>query len=138
MDICSRYLGMETLDRAYLVHTNCADIKVIFVTDEIVRVRVSFDKEMAEESYVLMTTAWEDRMDPLFVGERTRVEAVVPAVTEDDKALVFAGEKAKLVIEKQPLCLKLYNAEGDELYSSVPGSPFTLDGNKRVTARSRM
>ena len=45
MDICSRYLGMETLDRAYLVHTNCADIKVIFVTDEIVRVRVSFCKQ---------------------------------------------------------------------------------------------
>jgi len=138
MDICSQYLSTEKLDRAYLVHTNCADIKIIFVTDEIVRMRVSFDKEMAEESYVLMTTAWEDRMDKLFEGERTRVEAVEPNVTETEKAITFAGEKATLVIEKQPLCVKLYNAEGVELYSSVPGSPFTKDGNNRVTARTRM
>lgn len=138
MDICSQYRNMEALDRAYLLHCDCADIKVIFVTDEIVRVRVSFDKEMAEESYVLMTTAWEDRLDPLFAGERTRVQAVTPSVAEDEKTLVFSGEKVKFVIRKQPLCLKLYNEAGDELYSSVPGSPFVRDGNRRVCARSCM
>ena len=44
MDICSQYLSTEKIGKAYLVHTNCADIKIIFVTDEIVRMRVSFDK----------------------------------------------------------------------------------------------
>ena len=62
MEICSRFTGMERKDGAFLLHT---DIKVCFVTDEIVRVRANFDHELAEESYVLMTTAWEDRIKPL-------------------------------------------------------------------------
>lgn len=74
MEICSRFTGMERKDGAFLLHTDNADVKVCFVTDEIVRVRASFDHELAEESYILMTTAWEDRMDDLFKGERTRVE----------------------------------------------------------------
>ena len=62
MEICSRFTGMERKDGAFLLHTDNADIKVCFVTDEIVRVRASFDHELAEEPYVLMTTAWEDRI----------------------------------------------------------------------------
>ena len=65
MEICSRFTGMERKNGAFLLHTDNADIKVCFVTDEIVRVRASFDHELAEESYVLMTTAWEDRIKPL-------------------------------------------------------------------------
>lgn len=138
MDICSKYLGMDRQEGAYLLHTNCADIKVIFVTDEIVRVRASFDKEMAEESYVLATTAWEDRLDPLFEGERTRVQPVEPVVEEDDAKIVFRSAKVSLVLEKSPLCLKLYDEEGTELYSTLAGNPFVLDSNKRVVHYSRM
>ena len=65
MEICSRFTGMERKDGAFLLHTDNADVKVCFVTDEIVRVRASFDHELAEEPYVLMTTAWEDRIKPL-------------------------------------------------------------------------
>ena len=65
MEICSRFTDMERKDGAFLLHTDSADIKVCFVTDEIVRVRASFDHELAEEPYVLMTTAWEDRIKPL-------------------------------------------------------------------------
>ena len=48
MKICSAVTGLERLDGAFLLHTNCADIKLYFVTDEIIRVRASFDKELAE------------------------------------------------------------------------------------------
>ena len=65
MEICSRFTGMERKNGAFLLHTDNADVKVCFVTDEIVRVRASFDHELAEEPYVLMTTAWEDRIKPL-------------------------------------------------------------------------
>ena len=65
MEICSRFTGMERKNGAFLLHTDNADIKVCFVTDEIVRVRASFDHELAEKPYVLMTTAWEDRIKPL-------------------------------------------------------------------------
>ena len=43
------------------------------MTDDIIRIRVHFDKgtPMEEESYTLVTTAWEDRMDTLLKDERT-------------------------------------------------------------------
>ena len=41
MEICSRFTGMERKDGAFLLHTDNADIKVCFVTDEIVRVRAN-------------------------------------------------------------------------------------------------
>ena len=65
MEIYFRFTGIERKDGAFLLHTDNADIKVCFVTDEIARVRASFDHELAEEPYVLMTTAWEDRIKPL-------------------------------------------------------------------------
>ena len=46
MDICRKITGLDRLTGATLVHTNCADLKIVFVTDEIVRVRASFDKEL--------------------------------------------------------------------------------------------
>jgi len=138
MDIVSKITGIEALEGAYLVHTNCADIKVCFVTDEIVRVRASFDKELAEESYVLATTAWEDRLDPLFEGERTRVEPVKPAVVEDEMKITLSSAALTLILEKDPICVKLIDAEGTELYCSIAGSPFIKDSNNRVVSYTRM
>lgn len=41
MEICSRFTGMERKDGAFLLHTDNANVKVCFVTDEIVRVRAN-------------------------------------------------------------------------------------------------
>ncbi len=138
MYLCNEIQGMDRLDGAFLLHTNCADIKICFVTDEIVRVRVSFDKELAEESYVLATTAWEDRLDGLFVGERVRVTPVEPVVEETEKSITFTTAAVRLEVTRNPLCFKLYDKDGDLLYSDLAGTPFTLDSNKRVTHYSAM
>lgn len=138
MKICSRLTAFESLNGAYLLHTNCADIMVCFVTEEIVRVRTSFDKELAEESYVLATTAWDDRLDELFTGERTKKESVVPTVEEYSDKLVFVTPAIRLEIQKDPLCMKVFDAEGTQLYSDIEGSPFILDSNNRVNHYSRM
>lgn len=138
MELCSKITGMTAVEGAYLVHTNCADIKVCFVTDEVARMRVSFDKELAEESYVLSTTAWEDRLDSIFEGERKRVEPVMPEVTETPERITFATASLRLEMDCDPMCIRLYDAEGTELYSSLSGVPFTLDSNKRITHYSRM
>ena len=138
MDICRKITGLEKRDGFTLVHTNSCDIKLVFVTDEIVRVRASFDKELAEESYILMTTAWADRLDPLFEGQRTRLTPVEPKFTDGEKTLVFETKALRLELDKDPICIRLYDADGTELYSTLTGSPFTLDTNRRVTAYSRM
>ena len=138
MEICSHFEQMEHLPDSFLIHTNCADIKVHFVTDEIIRVRASFDKEFAEESYVLMTTAWEDRLDNLFIKERTRIQPFQPTVEETTEKIVFDTGKAKLVLQKSPLCFQLYDAQGTQLYSDIPDNPYTLDSNHRVNHYSKI
>ena len=138
MDICRKITGLEKREGYALVHTNSCDIKIVFVTDEIVRVRASFDKELAEESYILMTTAWEDRLDPLFEGQRTRLNPVEPKLTEGEETIVFESAALRLELDRDPICIRLYDKDGTELYSTLAGSPFTLDTNKRVTAYSRM
>ena len=138
MYLCKQIQSMERLDGAFLFHTNCADIKVCFVTDEIVRVRVAFDRELAEESYILSTTAWEDRLDGLFAAERTRVQPVTPNVTVTDAAITFETAAVRLVAERDPLCFKLYDKEGTLLHSDLAGAPYILDSNRRVTHYSAM
>lgn len=138
MYLCKQIQSMERLDGAFLFHTNCADIKVCFVTDEIVRVRVAFDRELAEESYILSTTAWEDRLDGLFGTERTRVQPVTPEVTVTDEAVTFQTAAVRLVAERSPLCFKLYDKDGTLLHSDLAGTPYILDSNRRVTHYSAM
>lgn len=138
MYLCKEIQSMERLDGAFLFHTNCADIKVCFVTDEIVRVRVAFDRQLAEESYVLSTTAWEDRLDGLFAAERTRVQPVTPEVTVTDEAVTFQTAAVRLVAERSPLCFKLYDKDGTLLHSDLAGTPYILDSNRRVTHYSAM
>ena len=50
--------SIEKTDNGYLIHGDCADVKLVFMTDDIIRIRVSFDKQFKEASYALVTTAW--------------------------------------------------------------------------------
>lgn len=56
-----------------------------FLTDSILRIRAGFDGDFAEESYSLVMTAWEDRMDDFLKGRRTRVEAADAVLSDGDR-----------------------------------------------------
>lgn len=132
MEICSEYRKIEKIDEFYLVHTNNAIIKIYFLNDEIIRVRASFDKKFEEQSYTLSTTAWEDRLDFLFERERVRIAPVSPEIVETQDKIFFKTKELKLVLEKKPICFKLYNKNDELLYSDIAGNPFVLDSNNRV------
>ena len=123
MEICSRFTGMERKNGAFLLHTDNADVKVCFVTDEIVRVRASFDHELAEEPYVLMTTAWEDRIKLLpdaALYRSTRIHHTPDSYTKRELVgagpLHLAGAKP-LGRLKAPLGLSLLRKRG--IYCSI-------------------
>ena len=132
MEIIKRFEGAERRGNAWILHMNCADVMVVFVTDEIVRLRTSFDRKFPEGSYVLMTTAWADRLDPLFEGDRTRVEPVIPAFTESESQLIYDTGKLRLVFTKEPVGFDLYDAEGTLLFRELHGSPAARDANRRI------
>lgn len=67
------YVSHEKTENGWLIHGDTADVMLVFLTDDIVRIRVSFARDFREESYTLVTTAWADRLDPLFEGERQRI-----------------------------------------------------------------
>ena len=88
--------SFEKIENGYLIHGDAADVKLVFMTDDIIRIRVHFDKgtPMEEESYTLVTTAWEDRMDTLLKDERTRItDYVRPWEDGDVHALPNAGNE---------------------------------------------
>ena len=56
MEICSRFTGMERKNGAFLLHTDNANVKVCFVTDEIVRVRANANLSGRGPSILLRKT----------------------------------------------------------------------------------
>lgn len=77
--------------------TNAAEVRIYVLTDEIIRVRASFNGDFEEESYSLVLTAWKDRLDHLFKEERRRIAPVPIDVHEGKNRLLF--ETAHLKIE---------------------------------------
>ena len=136
MEICRKITGIERLDGAYLIHTDNADIKVYFMTDEIIRVRASFDKKFIEESYILEAEAWPDRLDGVI--DRKKIKPLMPEPETTENRYTFRTEKLRIEFDVNPICIRLYDSDGTELYSSLSGNPFTYDSNHRVTHYSRM
>lgn len=138
MENCTNITEFSSKNDTYLVRTNAADLLLVFITDEVIRLRVSFDRVFPEASYVLALTAWEDRLDALFEGERRRVKPLKPDLEQSEKKLVFRTASLRLELDKNPFCLRLYDAAGRELLSGVPGRTFQRDENGRVRHYSRM
>lgn len=65
MRVCSTVQSIEELDDQIAINTDGAQIRVQFVTDDIIRIRTGFDGDFAEESYSLVMTAWPDRLDEI-------------------------------------------------------------------------
>ena len=135
-----RFESIEKTDNGFLVHADAADVMLVFVTDDIVRIRVHFDREkpMDEASYTLVTTAWADRMDDLLAAERTRVEAVRAAYSEDEKSVSFETASIRLVLTKAPFHFAMYDKAGHLLYQDLRERAFERDGNGRLTHFSKV
>ena len=138
MEILRKIENCTQLDGAFLLKGDAADIKLYFLTDEIIRIRASFDREFPEESYVLMTTAWQDRLDPLFEGERKRVEPVEPAVVRMEGRIFYNTGKLQLKVNCDPFELEVEDRSGNILYSTTGLSGFIRDSNRRLVSYARM
>ena len=132
--------SFEKTENGYLIHGDAADVKLIFMTDDIIRVRVHFDKgtPMEEESYTLVTTAWPDRMDDLLKDERTRITALDVPCIEDEKCLTFETAHVTLKLFKKPFHFEMYDKEGKLLYQDLRERAFEKDQIGRLTHFSKV
>ncbi|MTI15893.1 glycoside hydrolase family 31 protein [Rhodobacteraceae bacterium RKSG542] len=132
MTIATELLGHTKEDGFITLHTNNADVRIIFLSDDIVRIRASFDKKFDEASYVLTKTAWEDRMDEFMKEERTRVEPLQPEFRETAKRLILQTSKLKISITKKPFGLEIYDSEGTLLHKDLKERAYVKDHLGRV------
>ena len=132
--------SFEKTENGYLIHGDAADVKLIFMTDDIIRIRVHFDKgtPMEEESYTLVTTAWEDRMDALLKDERTRITALDVPCAEDDKTLTFETAHLTLKLFKKPFHFELFDKSGKLIYQDLRERAFEKDQIGRLSHFSKV
>lgn len=135
-----KYESIEVTDNGYLIHGDVAAVLLVFMTDDIIRIRVHFDSRtpMKEESYTLVMTAWPDRMDELLKDERTRITPLMVPYTETEKDLTFATKTVKLVLRKEPFSFALYDVQGNPLYRDLKERAFERDQLGRLSHYSCM
>lgn len=136
--LLKHFQSVEKTENGYRIHGDNADVMLVFMTDDIIRVRVSFDRRFKEESYTLVTTAWPDRMDKMLAGERTRITALDVPCEETDKTLTFRTATLKLVFRKCPFSMLLYTADGELIYRDLRERAFEKDQLGRLSHYSRM
>ena len=131
MIICSTALKVTPEANYYLITTDGVPLRLWFLTEDILRIRAGFTKDFAEASYTLMLTAWEDRLDSLFQGQRRRLTAQKAQLSETPDQFELQGAKLKVVITKKPFTLRIYDAEGTCLHADIPDLAYQEDSNLR-------
>ena len=131
MKVCQSVSAVQKADHYFSVKTNCTEIRILFLTDSIIRIRAGFDGDFAEESYSLVTTAWEDRMDDFLKNYRTRTQAAEAVLEDRDSQAVIQGARLKVVVEKDPFRICVYDEEGTQLHADIVDLAYMEDSNHR-------
>jgi len=131
MKICSKLHEIKQRDTYLEITTNAAPVRMYFLTDNILRIRVGFDGDFAEESYSLMLTGWEDRLDDLWGEKRTRVTPVMPTLEDCAHEVLLHGKSLDVKITKEPFAIRIYDKEGTLLHADVPELAYQEDSNAR-------
>ncbi len=131
MRICSKVERIEQLADQIAVHTDGVEVRVMFVTDDIVRVRAGFGGDFEEASYSLVMTAWEDRLDDFMGSRRTRIAPAAPTLTDGPGTAVLQGERLRVEIEKEPFRICVYDADGVLLHADLVDLGYQEDSNHR-------
>lgn len=130
--------SIEKTEAGYILRGDAADILLIFMTDDIIRIRVSFRKDFKEESYTLVTTAWADRMDDLLGDERVRIQPLDIPCEETEKKLVFSTGTCTLEVTKKPLHFTLKTLDGKVIYQDLKERAFEEDQLGRLSHYSKV
>ena len=136
--ILKKFLSLERTNNGYIIHGDAADIMLVFMTDDIIRVRVSFSRAFPEKSYALVRTAWPDELDELFAHERKRITPLDIPCIETQDTLTFTTSSLKLCMKKSPLYFSLYDSSGACIYRDLPERAYERDYLGRMSHYSCM
>ena len=138
MKVCYTAGAVTAENNYFVIHADCVDIRVWFLTDDILRIRAGFDGDFDEASYSLTMTAWASRTDELMKDCRKRVTCADAVLTDGEKEAVIQGKNLCVRVKKDPFMLSVYDAEGTLLHEDIPDLAYREDGNHRRLPSSRI
>ena len=129
-----------TLDDAGVLHirTEGIELRVLMLTEDVVRLRAGFDGDFAEQSYSLMATAWDDRNDELFAGERVRLTPPPVRLETLEESVVLHGPRLRVEVRRSPLEIRVLDSDDSVLHADVPLLAYREDVNRRRIHASRI
>ncbi|MFH5821436.1 TIM-barrel domain-containing protein [Georgenia sp. AZ-5] len=127
----TRVEKVELVDGWVRVRTDGVEIRLLLMTEDILRIRAGFDGDFAEESYTLVTTAWPDRLDEFMGAERTRVTPARVSLDDRTDGVSVTGGNLRVEIEKDPFRICVYDGEGTLLHADIVGLGYLEDSNRR-------
>lgn len=131
MKVCTHVNEIRREGAVVRILTDGVELRVLLLTDDIVRIRAGFDGDFAEESYTLVTTAWEDRLDDFMKDIRKRIEPAACTLEDGADKAVLQGAKLRVEIEKDPFRICVYDAEGTQLHADIVDLAYLEDSNHR-------
>lgn len=131
MRIITDIKTINRIDDYYELKTNDADIRIWFMTDSIIRIRVGFDGDFDEESYSLVTTAWEDRLDGVVGPRKNRIKVAKTELCDEADIATITSDTLGLVIHKSPAIIEVYDNGDTLIHRDIPKLAYRCDSNNR-------
>lgn len=131
MKICTTVTNVAQVNDFYEISTDGVPLRIWFVTDDCLRIRAGFSGTFEEASYSLALTAWPDRLDTVMQGYRKRVAVSPSALADGPNAAVLQGNSLKVVVEKQPFRICVYDKQNTLLHADLVDLAYMQDSNSR-------
>ena len=131
MKVCYQCGAVAQRDHYFSIAADCVEIRLWFLTDDILRIRAGFDGDWDEASYSLVMTAWDSRTDEFLGKERRRVETAPAELTDGEDTAVIQGNRLRVVIHKNPFHISVFDRDGALLHEDIPDLAYREDGNHR-------
>lgn len=131
MKVCYKAYNVTPEKNYYVIHTNAVDLRVWFLTDDIIRIRAGFDGDWDEASYSLVMTAWDSRTDEFLKNYRRRVNVAKTSLQSLENKTVLQGVHLRVEIEYDPFRICVYDQDGTQIHADIPDLAYREDSNYR-------
>ena len=131
MKVCYQAGAVIQRDNYFSIEADCLEIRLWFLTDDILRIRAGFDGDWDEASYSLVMTAWPSRTDAFLGKERRRVETAQAVLSDGPEEAVIQGKHLRVVVHKDPFHISVYDQEGTLIHEDIPDLAYRQDSNSR-------
>lgn len=139
MEIATKLISHEEIaPNVYSLKTDSCELRVMFLTDDIVRIRASFDGDFTEASYSLALTAWDDQLDDIVGKYRKRTTLSSFFVDETVDGLIINGAKLSVKVDSQPFKLQIFDESHQLLHADIIDLAYQKDSNQRIIHTSEI